>query len=200
MIARQAQTPVSAIPRGTEEPFQAARLEQVFARCFEQQWRTRLQGGAGEPLYQPAPDSGQLHKIYYRADYFASALHEVAHWCIAGERRRQLVDYGYWYAPDGRNQAQQQAFESAEFKPQALEWWFARACGYHFRISVDNLESAGVEEPDTTAFARRICAQAQQWQRQGLPRRAGLFFEGLCQEFGRSLAPASLEFTPAALA
>jgi elongation factor P hydroxylase len=123
--------------------FQAQRLEEVFARCFSRRWRTRLVGGADEPSYQPATDRHALHVLHYRSDYFASALHETAHWCIAGERRRQLPDFGYWYAPDGRDQQQQLAFEAVEARPQALEWLFSLACGYRFRISVDNLGAPG---------------------------------------------------------
>lgn len=187
-------------PRAGAGPFVAARLEEVFARCFEQQWRTCLRGGAPEPLYQPAAAAGQQHLIYYRADYFASALHEVAHWCIAGEQRRQSVDYGYWYAPDGRDQAQQQAFEAVEVKPQALEWWFAQACGYRFEVSVDNLGASGLAAPDPAVFTGRICAQARQWLAQGLPRRAALFYGGLCSEFGLDPTEAQLESSLAALA
>lgn len=180
--------------------FSAARLERVFDRSFGRQWHTRLQGGAQEPLYQPATGDNEQHVVFYRADYFASALHEVAHWCIAGDRRRLLPDYGYWYAPDGRNQQQQQAFEAVEYQPQALEWWFSQACAYRFYISVDNLDGSGGGEADTSAFARRISAQAQQWQRQGLPARAQLFFDGLRQEFGAGGSPAELDFSLDALA
>ena len=46
------------------------------------------------------------------------------HWCLAGTRRRQRVDYGYWYAPEGRDEAQQAAFFAVEAAPQALESLF----------------------------------------------------------------------------
>ena len=95
-----------------EETFNAQRLEAVFGACFAARWRTRLVGGAGEPFYQPARSAGEYHLLHYRLDYFASALHEVAHWCIAGTRRRRLPDFGYWYAPDGREPVQQRAFEA----------------------------------------------------------------------------------------
>ena len=100
--------------------FQAARLERVFTGCFARQWRTVLLGGAEEPYYQPAADRHATHLLHYRSDFFASALHEVAHWCIAGEQRLQLADFGYWYAPDGRDAAQQRDFEAVEVKPKAL--------------------------------------------------------------------------------
>ena len=101
--------------------YDSRRLEEVFNRCFLLTENTRLVGGSAEPLYRPAGDGQEQHLLYYREDYFASALHEVAHWCIAGEARRQLVDFGYWYAPEGRDSQQQRAFESVEVKPQALE-------------------------------------------------------------------------------
>ena len=166
-----------------EQVFSSKRLEQVFTRCFEAEFSTRLVGGAIEPLYQPAQDQQQLHSIFYRNDYFASALHEVAHWCLAGAARHERVDYGYWYASDGRDTFAQRAFESVEYKPQALEWIFARASGWRFRISVDNLEAFDGSVPDTGEFSQRILAQVHAWQAQGLPSRAQRFFDALLVEF-----------------
>jgi elongation factor P hydroxylase len=111
----------------------------LFNQVFLKSYRTRLIGGGDEPEYIPAPDSNSEHNIIFTRDYFASALHEIAHWCIAGEQRRQLADYGYWYAPDGRTDNQQQQFEVVEAKPQAVEWLFSHACGSYFRLSTDNL-------------------------------------------------------------
>ena len=177
---------LSTNPYTAPDNFQAQRLEQVFARCFSRRWRTRLVGGADEPSYQPATDLHASHMLFYRSDYFASALHETAHWCIAGEQRRQLPDFGYWYAPDGRDQQQQLGFEAVEAKPQALEWLFSLACDYRFRISVDNLGAAdGVL--DTMPFRQQVLIAARQWQRSGLPQRAELFFQALALEFGTGL-------------
>lgn len=176
--------------------FSAARLERVFAVCFTDEWRTVLLGGSDEPYYQPAGKAAELHSLHYRSDYFASALHEVAHWCIAGERRRQLADFGYWYAPDGRDTEQQRAFESVEVKPQALEWILSQACGYRFCISVDNLGAAGELESDTRLFKQEVLAQALHWQRNGLPPRAAVFFAALGREFGTLLQLGDLELNP----
>ena len=154
----------------------------MFAACFARQFKTELVGGAPEPLYQPG-SHGVLHRLYYREDYFASALHEVAHWCIAGPRRRTLKDFGYWYEPDGRTAAQQTAFEQVEYRPQALEWHFSRACGYPFCVSIDNLDGSGGDVPDNSAFKRRIVEQAALWQSNGLPTRAARFAEALGREF-----------------
>ena len=179
--------------------FCSEHLERVFADCFADKLHTRLRGGADEPLYQPARQQGGCHMLYYRADYFASALHEVAHWCIAGAERRLQVDFGYWYAPDGRSSTEQLAFESVESKPQALEWYFARACGYRFRVSVDNLEGVSGELPELSGFRRQVCAQALCWQREGLPRRAVEFYNALCREFDTPATPDELDFTLAGL-
>jgi elongation factor P hydroxylase len=167
--------------------FAGVRLERVFNACFADKWHTRLRGGVDEPLYQPAQGSDDHHLLSYRADYFASALHEVAHWCIAGEQRRQLPDFGYWYAPEGRSVSQQQAFEAVEAKPQALEWFFSRACGYRFQVSADNLELASQQVLDIPGFQRAVLNAARLWQSQGLPERAALFYGALCEEFGTTV-------------
>lgn len=176
------------------EGFSAARLEQVFDRCFSERWQTRLLGGAEEPYYQPARGKGQKHALYYRKDYFASALHEVAHWCIAGDERRLQPDFGYWYTPGDRDINQQHAFEAVETRPQALEWIFSRACGYRFRPSADNLELAARGLLDVACFNRRVVAEARHWQERGLPSRADIFYRALCSEFCTRCSPAELQF------
>ncbi|MEH6636987.1 MAG: elongation factor P hydroxylase [Halioglobus sp.] len=181
------------------ELFEAARLERVFDACFTATLHTTLRGGAEEPLYQPATKSGDCHVLYYRADYFASALHEVAHWCIAGADRRQQVDFGYWYAPDGRSEVRQQEFEAVEVKPQTLEWYFSRACGYPFQLSMDNLDGGGKELAGTSVFAGGVYEQARLWQSHGLAQRAGVFFAALCSEFGTLIAARDLHFDLAEL-
>ena len=175
----------------SEEGFPASRLERVFADCFAARWRTRLVGGADEPFYQPAVDEGGVHLLHYRLDYFASALHEAAHWCIAGAARRQLPDFGYWYAPDGRSAEQQREFEAVEYRPQALEWFFSRACGYRFRVSTDNLAAP---QGDALTFRIRVLEQATSWRDSGLPQRASLFFDALAGAFGTGLQARALRF------
>ncbi len=177
-LARNPGSPVVCDPR---------RLEDVFATCFFREYATRLVGGAPEPLYEPAQEADGIHLIHYREDYFASALHEVAHWCIAGPRRRRLTDFGYWYAPDGRTAKQQRAFEKVEYRPQALEWHFSRACGHNFRVSADNLAGRDLVSPNDV-FKRNIVRQACEWQRSGLPERARRFAAALAAEFGTPAA------------
>ena len=116
-----------------------AQLEQTFDHTFADH-RTILRGGAAEPLYVP-PGPATPGRILFREDFVSSALHEVAHWCVAGARRRTLEDYGYWYSPDGRTAEQQTAFERCEVAPQALEWVFSDAIGLRFRPSADNVEA-----------------------------------------------------------
>ncbi len=166
-----------------EDHFQASWLEVVFEHCFAEKYDTYLLGGYPEPLYQPPSAAGGSGSIQYRGDYFASALHEVAHWCIAGPDRRLLVDYGYWYAPNGRTARQQERFENAEYKPQALEWFFARACAYPFSLSLDNLDLMCGDIPDTRRFREKVLAQTQHWQQAGLPPRGQRFLMGLCRHF-----------------
>lgn len=175
--------------------FDSRRLEQVFNACFAQSQNTRLIGGAAEPVYQPARHPGK-HLLFYREDFFASALHEVAHWCIAGEARRQLLDFGYWYAPEGRDRVQQRAFEAVEVKPQAMEWFFAKACGYRFQVSVDNLDPETGAVPDTSHFRLRVLQQARHWLDDGLPPRGQQFFDALSQEFDTCLTACCLDFQP----
>ena len=88
----------------------------TFNRLFQVPDETVLVGGASEPFYL----KGQPNQVFFRADYVRSALHEVAHWCVAGRCRRGLPDYGYWYTPDGRSAERQAAFFSVEAKPQAI--------------------------------------------------------------------------------
>lgn len=166
-------------------PHCAADLETLFARCFASSERTLLCGGAAEPFYAPA-EGEQQHLLWYREDFFASALHEVAHWCIAGPARRSLPDFGYWYLPDGRTPAQQAAFERVEVKPQALEWCLARACRFRFRTSIDNLSVEGSEPRSHDHFERAVIAQANRYREQGLPTRAGCFAEALALHWGVS--------------
>jgi elongation factor P hydroxylase len=133
IIASINETPVVDIEHTSDD------LIVLFEQTFLYSHCTRLVGGGEEPEYIPATDLDGEHKIIFTHNYFASALHEISHWCIAGEQRRQLPDYGYWYAPDGRTIDQQKKFEQVEAKPQALEWLFSRACGSSFQLSADNL-------------------------------------------------------------
>ena len=121
---------------------QASDLVCLFNQCFEHTENTILVGNADEPIYKPADAQCQFNQIIFTYDYFSSALHEIAHWCIAGNARRKQIDYGYWYTPDGRDAQQQANFEAVEVKPQALEYAFSLAADISFRVSIDNLQGA----------------------------------------------------------
>ncbi|WP_259365150.1 elongation factor P hydroxylase [Psychrobacter sp. GP33] len=112
-------------------------LMSVFNQLFAYQHVTLVRGEC-EPEYFPATEY-QTARIQFAHGFFASALHEISHWCIAGSKRRALIDFGYWYAPDGRSAAQQHQFEHLEIKPQALECLFTLACNRPFGVSLDNL-------------------------------------------------------------
>ena len=162
-------------------------LIRLFNQLFHEQENTVLMAGGDEPLYSPASSPGQPHRIICRLDYFASALHEIAHWCIAGRQRRQMSDYGYWYNPDGRSADQQQDFAQVEARPQALEWILARACRFRFRVSLDNLDG---ELIDNTPFRRAVVQEALNWQRSGLGTRAAQLHRALADYYG---GPANLQ-------
>ncbi len=132
-------------------------LIKLFDTLFAEQ-KVVLVRGTGEPEYFPATSSSPAH-IEFAHGFFSSALHEISHWCVAGQQRRKLSDFGYWYAADGRNKAQQQAFERVEIKPQALECLFTFACQRNFRVSQDNL-FASFDTTDST-FATDVYNQAQ---------------------------------------
>ncbi|TLF48678.1 elongation factor P hydroxylase [Halomonas urmiana] len=155
------------------------RLEDVIALfdgLFQPTIKTRLVRGGDEPLYLPADAQSPWHRVIFARGFFASALHEISHWCIAGARRRELEDYGYWYLPDGRDADQQRQFESVEVAPQALERLFAEACGLPFNVSVDNL---GEVQVDREGFRARVEARAERYLREGLPPRAAAFRRAL---------------------
>lgn len=157
------------------------RIIQLFNQQFQDTENTVLCGNADEPLYQPAEQANQPHRIYFSNDYASSALHEIAHWTLAGAQRRQQVDYGYWYAPDGRDTAQQSLFEQVEVKPQAIEWIFSLAADIKFNISADNLD-ANLGASDH--FKRAVWCQAVAFlDNNSLPPRAALFTQTLLDSY-----------------
>jgi elongation factor P hydroxylase len=156
-------------------------IEHVFNALFAHSMNTVLIGGAVEPYYRVPDVADSRYRIYYREDYVSSSLHELAHWLVAGPDRRQIDDWGYWYAPDGRDAEQQAAFEQVEVKPQALEWLLHIACGLRFRVSLDNLsEHAG----SGTAFKNRVYEQALANAANGVNDRVRKLYDALSAHFG----------------
>ena len=124
-------------------------ISEAFAASLGDDYHTELVGGAPEPFYQP-PIGADPAQLYFREDFPASALHEVAHWCIAGEVRRKQVDFGYQYIAGPRDAKQQAKFFELELHTQSLERAFARALGLEFQPSADNLQA------DIDGFAAAI--------------------------------------------
>ncbi|OZG74081.1 hypothetical protein BTA51_07900 [Hahella sp. CCB-MM4] len=162
----------------------ARQLQAVFNELFAVSENTILVAGGGEPIYLPAghPDCRTtMNEVYFAHGYANSALHEIAHWCQAGKERRKLVDYGYWYAPDGRTAEQQALFEKVEVKPQAIEWVLTEACDQKFNISFDNLNGAGGHNAE--AFKKAVLEQTLTYLKGGLPPRAEQLMIRFRQQF-----------------
>ncbi len=143
-------------------------LVSLLNNQYLNQYNTKLIAGFDEPFYKAAIDNKPA-EIQFSHDYIRSALHELAHWCVAGVERRRIDDYGYWYAADGRTQEQQNEFFKLEVKPQVIEWAFSIVCGVKFEASVDNLNNRveGVSQ-----FQEDLKAQMQNYICDGYPKRA----------------------------
>ena len=157
----------------------AEQICETFNGCFART-HTKLVGGASEPLYEPGEREARL---YFREDYASSALHEIAHWCIAGADRRQQPDYGYWYR-EKRDIKQQRTFETVEVKPQALEWIFSVAAGVGFRVSRDNFDESTL---DMNEFSAEVHAAVIALL-DGLPPRGERFIHALVAQTGNKQA------------
>jgi elongation factor P hydroxylase len=157
----------------------AVRIAAVFNRQFALGHRTVMIGGGAEPLYVPATPE-QPARVVYTRDYPASALHEAAHWCLAGAKRRRLRDYGYWYSPGPRSPEQRRAFFAVELDVQAVEAVFAAVAGVRFVVSADDFAAPLEELEQFTAMVEQRRAL-----RGGgpLPERARRFRQALAAEF-----------------
>lgn len=123
-------------------------LIEVFSQLFH---GVVLVRGGDEPLYLPATNTAPA-QIIFAHGYLASALHELAHWCLAGQARRLLEDFGYWYSPT-RDHTAQAHFETVEVAPQAIECLLSAACATPFGVSVDNLS---LPHHNTRPFERAV--------------------------------------------
>ncbi len=159
----------NASAESPEQEHSADDLILLFNDLFETSENTRLVRGDAEPIYLPANENVSFNQIVFAHGFFSSALHEISHWLIAGESRRQFVDYGYWYETDGRDAKQQQEFEQVEVKPQAIEWILSAACQKKFRVSVDNLNG---EQTDSSPFKQAVYQQVMAYCQSGLNIRA----------------------------
>lgn len=164
----------------------------LFDECFAKSFNTRLIKGNNEPIYLPAEHSDigisaqSFAQVVFAHGYYSSALHEIAHWCLAGEERRKKIDFGYWYCPDGRTSEQQQAFEKVEVKPQAIEWAFCLAAGIEFNVSCDNLSGDELgRQPDHHEFRKQVHTQVTEYLQLGFPTRAVTFIKALSEFYGQ---------------
>jgi elongation factor P hydroxylase len=153
----------------------------VFARCFWLSHATQLVGGAAEPLYQPSARAGEPHRLFYRENFAASALHETAHWCIAGSARRTQVDFGYVYNQPPRSARAQAAFFAAELKVQALEQVFCAAAGLVFVPSADQI---GVNLNEFRQQLETYQSELKGWMKNSGDRRAQKFEQALLRHAG----------------
>ncbi len=163
----------------------------IFDECFAQEYNTRLEKGGDYPIYLPAflAEGGEkverpYNVILFAHGYYSSALHEIAHWLVAGEERRKLEDFGYWYEPDGRSAERQREFETVEIKPQAIEWVLAMAAGFRYFASADNLSG---NPGDNSAFKQAVYEQVKVYAERGyLPKRAEILRKALAKYYNTS--------------
>lgn len=162
---------------------------ELFNYCFAHEYNTRLERGGDYPIYLPAfyneggvKSERPYHVILFAHGYYSSALHEISHWLVAGEERRKLEDFGYWYEPDGRSTERQREFESVEVKPQAIEWVLSTAAGFRYFASADNLSG---NPGDNSAFKQAVYNQVKIYAERGyLPKRAEILRKALCAFYG----------------
>jgi elongation factor P hydroxylase len=167
-------------------------LIRLFHDTFFKEYNTQLIKGGDEPLYLPAHKECSYHQIIFAHGYYASAFHEISHWCQAGEARRLLEDFGYWYVPDGRNEQQQKKFEQVEVVPQAIEWAFNVASQRKFHVSSDNLNGF---QADTSSFKKKVFEQVLSYVENGFPTRANQFIEALAKYYKTPLPLTINHFT-----
>jgi len=173
----------------------ASDLIEIFNHLFSDSENTILEHSPDEPIYLPADSENPKNRILFAHGFFQSAMHEISHWSIAGKERRKLVDFGYWYNPDGRTAEQQAEFEVVEVKPQALEWIYSMAADKKFYISVDNLSSdINPEELNASKerFADKVYQQVLDCFEQGLSDRQQAFVDALVRNY-RNGAPLSAD-------
>lgn len=166
-------------------------LISLFDQLFYSHHNTRLIKGGEEPFYSPANNKCDYHQVIFAHGYYASALHEISHWCVAGQSRRLIEDFGYWYEPDGRDEQQQKAFEQVEIKPQAIEWAFCVAAQKKFNVSADNLNGF---KADTKNFKKAVYQQVCVYIEQGFPTQAQQFISCLASFYQTTYPLAKEQF------
>ena len=83
----------------------------LFNSCFAAEYNTRLIKGDDEPIYLPADEQRLLSCLVFSPmDFLVVHCMNVLIGLLLGEERRKLVDFGYWYLPDGRTAEEQAGF------------------------------------------------------------------------------------------
>ena len=162
-------------------------LVKLFNQTFINTYNTELICCEEEPIYRPADKQHPHHRIIFAHGFFASALHEISHWCVAGKERRLLGDCGYWYEPDGRSEERQAEFEQVEVKPQALEWIFSQSANFEFHFSADNI---ALNNQPSEPFKQAVYQQVKRYIEHGLPKRAQMWSNTLIHHYrpGKALS------------
>ena len=160
-------------------------ISDLFNSTFEEKYRVRLIGGAAEPIYLPPTDK-KTGAICFREDFVSSALHEVAHWCLAGRDRRKMIDFGYEYISPPRDEIAQKIFLHAEARVQGLERLFSEVSGVSFSASLDNLDCDEVttkKMPNLVLeFETALETESQNWKLKidrNPSLRAAIFYDSL---------------------
>lgn len=165
----------------------------LFNRTFLPTFNTQLICCEEEPVYRPADDQHPHHRIIFAHGFFASALHEISHWCVAGSERRLMEDFGYWYEPDGRSAERQAEFEQVEIKPQALEWIFSQSANTEFHFSADNL---ALNNQPSNRFKVAVYEQVNTYFKQGFPQRVQMWSNALIKHYRNGKPLSMTEFKP----
>lgn len=159
---------------------ETAPLISLFNELFKAEYNTILDHSADEPWYQPASKDCPHNQILFAHGFYASALHEIGHWLIAGRARWSQVDLGYWYKPDGRTSEEQKQFGECESRNQGLEWLLAIAAGMNFNISQDNLSGNNDDAADISKrFAAQVRVRAAEFLTAGLNKRSQILVDSL---------------------
>ena len=168
------------MPNSTNTTHTPETLVKLFNATFIPLHNTELICCEEEPIYRPANSEHPHHRIIFAHGFFASALHEISHWCVAGKERRLLEDFGYWYEPDGRSAERQAEFEKVEVKPQALEWIFSKSANFEFHFSADNL---ALNNQPSTEFKQAVYEQVKSFLENGLPEDAKTWSDTLIKYY-----------------
>lgn len=194
------QTALTQMPLTQEHHIQD--IIELFNECFFDTYNTRLVKGNDEPIYLPAGKTDinipaqNYAQVVFAHGYYASALHEISHWCLAGEQRREKIDFGYWYCPDGRTAEQQAKFQQVEIKPQSIEWALCLSAGFKFNVSCDNLTGDEFgKQPDSNAFELEILNQIRFYLDTDFPPRAKLLMTTLANFYKQALPTSITQFS-----